>query len=71
MARLTVISVSSARAGRRVILKLARGQRITSSGHLTYECGSCSAVVLENVELAQVRDCVIECDCGAFSEIAR
>lgn len=54
-----------------MILKLARGQRITSSGHLTYECGSCSAVVLENVELAQVRDCVIECDCGAFSEIAR
>jgi hypothetical protein len=51
----------------RVILKVAREQPIRSSGHLTFECGSCGAVVLENVEVTHVRDCVVECDCGAFN----
>jgi hypothetical protein len=54
-----------------VILKAARGKPIRSSGRLTYECGNCGAVVLENVDLEQVRDCVIECDRDAFSEVAR
>jgi hypothetical protein len=26
--------------------------------------------VLENVNLEQIRDCVVECDCGAFNELA-
>jgi hypothetical protein len=55
------------RAARRVILKATRGQPIRGSGHLTFECGNCGAVVLENVELPQIRDCVIECDCGTFN----
>jgi hypothetical protein len=67
MARLTVISGEEARAGWRVILRVARGQPITGRGRLTFECGSCGAVVLQNVDLAQIRDCVIECDCGAFN----
>jgi len=71
VARLTVISEALARTRRRVVLKAARGQPIRSSGHLTYECGNCGAIVLENVELNQIRDCVVECDCGAFSKIAR
>jgi hypothetical protein len=71
LVRLTEISRDQARAGRRVILKIARGQPISSKGHLTYECGNCGAVVLKNVELEQIRDCVAECDSGAFSEIAR
>jgi hypothetical protein len=62
MARLTVNSAASARAGRRVILKVTRGQPIGGSGHLTFECGNCGAVVLQNVELEQVRGCVVECD---------
>jgi hypothetical protein len=66
---LKVISEAQARAGRRVILKVARGQPITSSGQLSFECGNCGAVVLENVDLEQIRDCVIECDCGAFGEL--
>jgi hypothetical protein len=70
MARLKVISGAEARTGRRVILKVARGQPISSSGHLTFECGNCGAVVLQNVSLDQIRDCVIECDCGAFNELA-
>ena len=71
MARLTVISGALARSGRRVILKVTRGQPISGSGPLTFECGNCAAVVLQDVHLDQIRDCVIECDCGAFSEIAR
>ena len=70
MARLKVIPASLARAGRRVILKVARGQPISSSGRLTFECGNCDAVVLQNVNLDQVRDCIIECGCGAFNELA-
>jgi len=70
VARLTVISEAQARVGRRVILKVARGQPIRSSGHLSFECGNCGAVVLENVDLEQIRHCIIECDCSAFSELA-
>jgi hypothetical protein len=70
VARLKVISGAAARAGRRVILKVARGQPIRSRGPLTFECGNCGAVVLQNVNLDQIRDCVIECDCGAFNELA-
>jgi hypothetical protein len=69
MARLVVISGVQARAGRRVALKVARGQPINSSGPLTFECGNCGAVVLQNVRLEQVRDCVVECGCGTFNEI--
>jgi hypothetical protein len=68
VARLKVISGALAREGGRVILKVARGQPIRSSGHLTFECGNCATVVLENVNFEQIRDCVIECDCGAFNE---
>jgi len=68
VARLKVIS--AARAARRVILKVTRGQPIRSSGPLTFECGNCGAVVLQNVNLDQIRDCVIECDCGALNEFA-
>jgi hypothetical protein len=67
MARMKVISGALARTGRRVILKVARGQPINSHGYLTFECGRCGAVVLENVNLEQIRNCVIECDCGAFN----
>jgi hypothetical protein len=70
VARLKVISEAQARSGRRVILKVARGQPISSSGHLTFECGNCGTVVLENVNFEQIRDCVVECDCGAFNELA-
>jgi hypothetical protein len=70
VARLKVISEAQARSGRRVILKVARGQPINSRGPLTFECGNCGAVVLQNVNLEQIRDCVIECDCGAFNELA-
>jgi hypothetical protein len=70
VARLKVISAAQAQAGRRAILKVTRGQPISSSGRLTFECGSCGAVVLENVELEQVRNCVIQCDCGAYNEPA-
>jgi len=70
VARLKVISEVQARAGRRVILRVARGQPISSSGPLTFECGNCGAVVLQNVNLAQILNCVIECDCGAFNERA-
>jgi hypothetical protein len=69
VARLKVISEAQARDGRRVILKVARGRPINSSGPLTFECGNCGAIVLQNVTLEQVRDCVIECDCGAFNEL--
>ena len=68
MARLTVISEALAWQGRRVILKVTRGQPISGSGRLTFECGNCGAVVLQDVRLDQIRDCVIECDCGAFNE---
>jgi hypothetical protein len=71
VARLAVISAASARAGRRIILKVARGQPISGSGNLTFECGNCGTVVLQDVGLSQVRDCVIECDCGAFNETPR
>ena len=71
MARLTVISAASVRVGRRVILKVTRGQPISGSGHLTFKCGNSGAVVLRNIELAQIRDCVIECDCGSFNETPR
>jgi hypothetical protein len=67
VARLTVISAASARAGRGVILKASLGWPISGNGHLTFACGNCGAVVLQNVTLEQVRDCVIECDCGAFN----
>jgi hypothetical protein len=70
VARLKVISGALARTGRRVILKVIRGQPIRSSGPLIFECGNCGAVVLQNVNLDQVRNCVIECDCGAFNELA-
>ena len=70
VARLKVISEAQARSGRRVILKVARGQPISSGGRLTFECGNCGVVVLQNVSLEQIRDCVIECDCGAFNELA-
>jgi hypothetical protein len=70
MARLKVISGALAQAGRRAILKVARGQPISSNGRLTFECGNCGAVVLENVELEQIRNCVIQCDCGAYNELA-
>lgn len=70
VARLKVISEAQARSGRRVILKVARGQPISSIGPLTFECGNCGAVVLRHVNLEQIRDCVIECDCGAFNELA-
>jgi hypothetical protein len=70
VARLKVISEIQARAGRRVVLKVARGQPISSNGPLTFECGNCGAVVLQNVNLEQIRDCVIECHCGAFNERA-
>ena len=69
MARLKVISEVQARSGRRVILKTVRGQPIRSAGHLAFECGNCGTVVLQNVNLEQIRDCVIECDCGAFNEL--
>jgi hypothetical protein len=69
VARLTVIPGAEARAGRRVILKVARGQPIRSRGALTFECGNCGVVVLQNVRLEQIRDCVIECDCGAFNQL--
>jgi hypothetical protein len=71
MTRLAVISGEQAQARWRVILKVARGQPIRSTGHLTFECGSCGAVVLENVALEQIRDCAVECDCGAFNETTR
>ena len=71
VARLTVISEVQARAGRRVILKVVRGQPIRSGGPLTFECGNCGTVVLQNVNLEQIRDCVVECSCGAFNELAR
>ena len=71
MARLKVISEAQARSGRRVILKVTREQPIRSSrGLLTFECGNCGAVVLQNVNVEQIRDCVIECHCGAFNELA-
>jgi hypothetical protein len=70
VARLKVISEVQVRLGRRVILKVARGQPIRSSGRLIFECGNCGTVVLENVNFEQIRDCVIECDCGAFNELA-
>jgi hypothetical protein len=35
-----------------------------------FECGNCGAVVLQNVNLEQIHDCVIECDCGAFNKLA-
>jgi hypothetical protein len=70
VARLKVISGALAQAGRRAILKVARGQPIRSSGRLTFECGNCGAVVLENVNLEQVRDCIIQCDCGAYNDPA-
>lgn len=70
VARLKVISGTLARSGRRVLLKVARGQPIRSSGPLTFECGNCGAVVLQNVNLQQIRECIIECDCGAFNEVA-
>jgi hypothetical protein len=70
VARLKVISEVQAHAGRRAILKVARGQPIMSGGHLSFECGNCGAVVLEKVDVEQIRYCVIECDCGAFSEFA-
>jgi hypothetical protein len=69
VARLKVISEAQARSGQRVILKVARGQPLSSRGTLTFECGNCGAVVLQNVTLEQIRDCVIECDCGAFNEL--
>ena len=70
MARLKVISEAQARSGPRVILKVTRGQPISSRGLLTFECGNCGAVVLQNVNVEQIRDCVIECDCSAFNELA-
>jgi len=70
VARLKVISEVQARDGRRVILKVTRGRPINSSGPLIFECGNCGAVVLQNVTLDQIRDCVVECDCGAFNELA-
>lgn len=70
-ARLTVISGDQARARGRAILKVARAQPITSHGSLTFECGNCGAVVLEYVEVKQVRNCVVECYCGTFNEVAR
>jgi len=70
VARLKVISGAQARAGGRAILKVARGQPIRSRGRLTFECGSCGAVIMENVDMQQIRDCVIECDCNAFNELA-
>jgi hypothetical protein len=68
VARLKVISAAQGQAGRRPILKAARGQPITSNGRFTFECGDCGSVVLQSVELAQVQNCVIECHCGAFNE---
>jgi len=70
VARLKVISEALGRAGRRVILKVSRGRPLTSSGPLTFECGNCGGVVLQHVNLDQIRDCIIECDCGAFNEVA-
>lgn len=70
MARLKVISEVQARAGRHVILKVARGQPINSSGPLTFECGNCGAVVLQNVSSEQIQNCAVECACGAFSKFA-
>jgi hypothetical protein len=70
VARLTVISGALAGVGRRVILKITRGRPIRSAGPFTFECGNCGSVVLQNVRLEQIRDCVIECDCGAFNELA-
>jgi hypothetical protein len=69
VARLKVISGALARAGPRVILKVIRGRPIRSSGRLIFECGNCGAVVLQDVNLDQVRNCVIECGCGAFNEL--
>jgi hypothetical protein len=70
LARLKVIPGALARAGRRVILRVVRGQPIRSSGPHTFECGNCGTVVLQNVNLEQISNCVIECDCGAFNEAA-
>jgi hypothetical protein len=64
VARLKVISGVQARAGRRVILKSARGQPLRSRGPLTFECGNCGTVVLQNVNLEQIQNCIIECDPG-------
>jgi len=68
VARLKVISGVEARARGQVILSVALGRPIRSNGDLTFECGNCGAVVLENVNLDQLRDCVVECSCGAFNE---
>jgi hypothetical protein len=70
VARLKVISGALARAGQRVILKVARGRPIRSNGPFTFECGNCGSVVLQYVNLEQIRNCVIECDCGAVNELA-
>lgn len=70
MARLKVISEAQARSGPRVILKVTRGQPIRSRGLLTFECGNCGAVVVQHVSMEQIRNCVIECDCGTFNELA-
>jgi hypothetical protein len=70
VARLKVISEAQARSGRRVILTVTRGQPIRSNGSLTFECGNCAAVVLQHVNLDQIRNCIIECHCGAFNEFA-
>jgi hypothetical protein len=59
VARLKVISEAQARSGRRVILTVTRGQPIRSGGSLTFECGNCGAVVLQNVNLEQISNCVL------------
>jgi len=71
VARLTVISAAQAQASGRVILKVTPGRPISASGRRTFECGNCGAVVLQNVELVQIRGCVIECYFGAFNETGR
>jgi len=71
VARLKLISGVQAQAKWRVILKAALGQPINSRWHLTFECGSCGAVVLEHVNLEQIRGCAVECGCGALNQTAR
>jgi hypothetical protein len=43
------------------------GPIFKSDGPVTFTCGRCEKVLLENVLLAMVQSIMIQCQCGAFN----
>ncbi|MBI4709182.1 MAG: hypothetical protein HY764_03205 [Candidatus Portnoybacteria bacterium] len=68
--KLKVIPVP--KEGSRAVMVLENNNKIKGEGGaINLICGNCNSALVENINLGQISNIVIKCQCGAYNDIPK